>query len=153
MRYLLNLFALIFMLSGCIKPHNCNEALAYVPFEIYISDKAHDDLFSQQYLGSFPRDSVKLYSINSKGLKNYDSVEILPANNLHTVYTIRSLAALNQSVAQSIHNFYFKRGYNAIDTIIFDESVSAPCEDYKLNSFKYNGVNLKGPFDSVVVAH
>jgi hypothetical protein len=140
------------ILPGCYqKP--CLYVLAEAPFEIYISDKTHDDLFSQQYLGSFPRDSVKLYFINSQHLKSYDSVDMLPANYNHSVYVIRSQSAFNQSTSQGIHTFYFRRGYNIVDTIIFDESVSGPCDDYKLNSFKYNGVNLKGPFDSVVVAH
>jgi len=152
MRDILSLFVLMLILPGCYqKP--CLDLLAYAPFRLYISDSAHDDLFSQLYLGNFPRDSVKLYSINNQGSKKYDSVVIIPADYNHDVYTISSQAAFNQSVSQGIHTFYFRRGYNLIDTIIFDESVSGPCDDYKLNSFKYNRVNLRSPFDSIVVAH
>ena len=152
MRCILYLFVLMIILAGCIHTP-CDLELAYTPFKIYISDKAHDDIFSQQYLGSFPRDSVKLYFINNQGLKNYDSVDIIPANYNHTVYSIHSQAAFNQSTSQGIHNFYFRRGYSIVDTIIFDESVSGPCDNYKLNSFEYNGVSLKSPFDSIVVPH
>ena len=140
---------MILLVPGC-KSKICTLVLAYAPFNIYISDSAHDDLFSQQHLGSFPRDSVKLYHFNSKGIINYDSVLVNPLNNSnHSVYSIHSEDALKQSVS-GIHTFYFKRGYHVIDTIFFDESVSGPCDDYKLNSFKYNGVNIM-PFDSIVV--
>ncbi len=155
MRYNLYLIILTFMLQGCNntygpKGYPCPAIYQDPSLRIYISDAANDDLFSQQYLGSFPRDSVKLYHLNSSGKINYDSVGVHPATDTsHSVYIIYSKEASDQSLS-GVHTFYFKRGFQVIDTILFDESMTEPCDMIVLNSLKYNGVDIKNNHTIVV---
>ncbi len=160
MRYILFLVVLALMNTGCGKGTGCGDRQMvyspehpYVPpFAIQISDSAHDDLFSQKYLGAFPRDSVKLYYKDSKGIAYYDSVTIYPANKSDSVYYVDVPMALNQSLS-GIHTFYFKRGFNIVDTIFFDERIYDKCQDRKLYAFKYNGMDIIKTDESVVLPH
>jgi len=140
------------MITGCDKG-GCDLVYRGVPsFVIQISDSAHDDLFSQKYLGAFPRDSVKLYCIDRYRVIHYDSITIYPTNTGDSVYYLDVPTALNQSLS-GIHTFYFKRGFNIVDTIFFDERIYDKCQDRKLYSFKYNGIDITKTAETIVLSH
>jgi len=142
-----------YILNSCDSP--CNTPLSVVAFDIYLSDSNHDDIFSQSYLGSFPLDSIMLYYVkDGKIFKDSVSYIKMPSAGIN-VYSVGSSDILDQSLS-GIKTFYFRRGFNVIDTIYFDEQRVTEwpnCHIYKLYSFKYNGVNIPADNEKVVVKH
>ena len=148
------LFLVVFtlFLQSCHQG-GCDLVLGVIPLWFHISDSNNDSIFSRKYLGSFPRDSVKFYYKDGQGVEHKDSINISPdtikAGNFYFIYVS---AAESQSIS-GIHTFYFKRGNNTIDTILFDVSLVGKCQDPVLNTFKYNGIDISHNGEHIVVAH
>jgi len=139
----------LLLLPGCNKQPKddpCNTPVLAIPCLFSISNDNNDDLFSQKYLGNFPIDSVKIYHKDGNGYHD-DSITLEKRPDVpqgQNAYMIGVTNALNLSFS-GIKTFFFKRNFNLIDTLYFDETNNKinNCNNYVLHSFTYNRMPLQ----------